>query len=213
MNTKPEMSRQEASWHEHIAGIRAEEKARAEGGDTAAIAAIANATVGPVTIAGHTLAPASQGTVWTLQRLARDFQAYADTNGLATPEAMASPTNQLVQLGLTLLVFLNPRAVWRDLETGKLADLIARADDMMWSMPLTDQVALQSHFRAQMAAINALAPEEDLPGKSLTEDPSSITSGTSPETPTPQPVRDSPPSSGSVLNTALPSPLPSGIYP
>ena len=53
--TKPEMSRHEASWHEHLAGMRAAEAARKLGSNPAATDALATATAGPVTVGGFVL--------------------------------------------------------------------------------------------------------------------------------------------------------------
>lgn len=168
MDTKPEMSRQEYSWHKHLAGMRAADAARNQGANPAAVDAIASASAGPVIIGGIKLGRATQGAVWTLQRVAREFAEYADANGLHPSTDPTSPgTRELIELGLATLVFCDARNCWVDLDSGNLAKLILRADEMMWDMPIEDQLALQAHFTAEMERIKRLSPEEEeTPGKS-----------------------------------------------
>lgn len=205
------MTAQEASWHEHLAGVRASEDARAEGSNPAAVTAFASATAGPVILAGRSLQPASQGTLWTLQRVAREFARWADANNLpASLDPHAAPgTRELIELGLATLVFCDARHVWRQLDAGRHADLFAAAEEMMWAMPLPEQLQLQAHFRSQMDAISALSgdAEEDTPEKKLPPAPLP-----SPAMPTPLPAPASPPSSGSVPSMESPFPKPYGRH-
>jgi hypothetical protein len=204
----PEMSQQEASWHTHLAAMRAQETARNQGANPHAVAAFATATAGPVTIAGYTLHPASQGTVWTLKRVATDFTAWADRLGIPTATTPESPgTREMLELGLTTLVFCDSRQCWIDLETGKLEQLISRADAMIWNVELTDLLALQTHFQTQMARIGALSGEEEAPGK---PQPQPAASGPSPVMPIPPRATESPLVNGWQRNTPPPSPPLSG---
>lgn len=161
------MSRHEASWHEHLAGMRAAEAARKTGSNPAATDALATATAGPVEIGGFVLEPASRGTVWTLRRAAREFVAWANALGMPRSADDAElGTREMIELGLSTLIFCDARACWMDMETGKLEELIARADALMWTVPVDVITKLESHFRAQMHRISELTPDaEDTPGK------------------------------------------------
>lgn len=206
------MSAQEASWHEHLAGMRAAEAARNQGADPLAVTAFASATAGPVAIAGRQLQPASQGTIWALQRVAREFAKWADDAGVPeSPDPEAPGTRELIELGLATMVFCDARAVWRELDRGDIGPLIASAEDMMWDMPLSDQLALQSHFRAEMDRIRDLAggsQQDQTPQKKTPPAPASV--GPSSATPIPRQAPASPPSNGSQANTESASPLPCG---
>jgi hypothetical protein len=189
------MSRQEASWHEHLAGMRAAEAARKQGGNPAAIDALATATAGPVRIAGFDLYPASQGTIWTLKRVARQFTAWADRMGMPIATDPDDPgTREMIELGLATLVFCDSQQCWIDLETGKLEELIARADHLIWKVGVNDLLGLQDHFQTQMARLGQLSAddEEPTPGKLQPVG----ANGISPETATPPAVAESPPSNG-----------------
>lgn len=162
---KPEISAQEASWIEHLAGMRARAAACKQGSNPEAVEALATATSGPVTIANRKLYPASQGTVWTLQRLAREFSNYADFHGLNGTNDPAVPgERELLELGLATLCFCNSRECWKRLELGKLEELILESEELMWSLPIEDQLALQAHFAKEMDRINRLSPDAS-PGK------------------------------------------------
>lgn len=208
----PPMTAQEASWHEHIAGMRAGEAARAAGANPAAVAAVAAATAGPVAVAGMPLESASQGTIWTLQRAAREYAALADAQGLAPAADPARPgTRELIELGLTTLIFMDARGVWKLLDAGGLPDLIARAEAIMWDMPLAANLALQAHFNREMNRIRDLTGGADPDAGA--EKKTRPTAGPSPAMPTPPPAPDSPPSNGSPPNTTSPLPTPSGPLP
>lgn len=171
------MSEQEASWHEHMAGMRAGESARTEGADPNAVAAVAAVTAGPVHIADLTLRPANQGTIWTLQRVGREFQ-----NECAR-RRLSAETQDLLDTGLSLLIFQDARRVWRMLDAGQLATLFDEADALMWERSLETQAALKRHFRREMDRIAALtgdADEDATPGKPMQA------SGALPATPPPQ---------------------------
>ena len=200
------MSAQEASWHEHLAGMRAADAARAQGADPTATAALASSTAGETVIANRKLAPASQGTVWTLQRMAREFAAEADASRIPSGENGAPGTRELLELGLATLVFCDARRCWKMLDGGRLADLIGEAETMMWEMPLTEQLALQKHFRAEMDRVRALAGgEDDTPPGKLPE-----TAGASPATAIPPQEPALPPSNGSAPNIISHLKQPSG---
>jgi hypothetical protein len=199
---KPEMSRHEASWHEHLAGMRAAEAARKQGGDPEVITAIASATAGPLQIGPHTLRPASQGTIWTLQRVAREWQAYADARAIpASGDAQNPGTREMLELGLATLAFCDARETWRTLDRGELETLIARAEELMWETPADVQLALQAHFTREMERIGRLAPAEDTPAKKPHPAPEMPT-GSSPAAPIPAAATASPPANGWPQNTA-----------
>ena len=204
----PEMSSQEASWHEHLAGMRAGDAARHQGADPAAVAAFASATAGPVILAGRHLHQASQGTIWTLQRVAREFAAWADDVGLphaSNPEAPG--TRELLELGLATLVFCDARLCWRMLDNHQLAELTQQAEDMMWEMPLPEQLALQAHFRGEMDRIRALSGNgSDEPEKKTLPPTAGISSAIA----TPPPATALPASNGWRPNTESPLRTPSG---
>lgn len=203
----PEMSRHEASWHEHLAGMRAGAAARRQGGDPQAIAALATATAGPVHIGEFILHPASQGTVWTLQRVAREFHEWA--NALGMPIASATEpdgTREILELGLSTLVFADSLRAWQLMEAGKLEDLISEAEQIMWSVPVDIYRALENHFDREMARIRGLNPDEAPKKKPMETD----ASGTSPVTPILPVATQSPPSNGCVPSIPSLSPMPSG---
>lgn len=183
MDTLPEMSRQEASWHEHLAGMRAAEAARKQGGNPAAIDAVAAATAGPVEIGGFLLYPATEGTVWTLKRLAREFAAWADK--WQVPRAAPGAEDgyrELLELGLSTLAFCDSRQTFLDLEAGKLELLILKAEAMMWETPVEITKALAAHFEAGMQRIKDLNSDEEEPVK---KSQATGGNGTSPGTPIP----------------------------
>lgn len=183
------MSRHEASWHEHLAGMRAAEAARQQGGNPAAIAAVATATAGPTEIGGFLLAPATEGTIWTLQRLAREFRSWADALGMQPSADGAEPgTREMLELGLSTLAFCDARATWKAMECGELESLIVRADAMIWETPVEILTKLETHFRREMQRIRNLTPAaEDAPGKQET---AGGANGNSPAMPTPQEAAD-----------------------
>lgn len=163
------MSRQEASWHEHIAGMRAAEEARKAGGDPAAYEAFATAVAGPVTIGAFTLHPASEGTVWTLRRVAREFQVWADANGLAVAGTNEPDgERELIEMGLSVLVFCDSLRVWRALDARDLEGLIFEARQLVWGVPVEVYRALEAHFQEQMDAIRRLSDPSGAPPKKQT---------------------------------------------
>lgn len=207
----PEMSRHEASWHEHMAGMRAAQEARASGGNPATAEALAHATAGPLDIGGFHIQPCSQGTIWTLQRLAREFAIYADLHHLhSSPDPDAPGERELIELGLATLAFCDARQCWKDLSSGRLPQLILRAEELMWATPLEIQMELQKHFQEQMERVRALSPGADAPAGPEKKTPQETPAGVSPAVPNPPMATTSPPSSGSPPNTASASPPPSG---
>ncbi len=203
----PEMSSQEASWHEHLAGMRAGDAARNQGADPAAVAAFASATAGPVTLSGRRLQQASQGTIWTLQRVAREFAAWADNIGLPHADDPEQPgTRELLELGLATLVFCDARLCWRMLDSHQLAELTQQAEDMMWEMPISEQLALQAHFRGEMDRIRSLSGGG---GDTEKKTPPPMV-GASSAMPTPPREMDLPASNGWRPNTESPLRTPSG---
>lgn len=198
----PEMSRHEASWHEHQAGLRASERARHTGGDQAAIAALATATAGPRQIGPHTLRPASQGTLWTLQRIAREFATYAETAQLpASGNPEAPGTRELIELGLATLAFCDARDTWRALDRGDIAGLIEKAESLMWETPLETQMQLQNFFTGEMDRIKTLSPGDEEPKKPQPPQAETQPPGASPAMPTPPLDPPSPPANGWPPNT------------
>jgi len=199
-STLPEMSRHEASWHEHVAGMRAADHARHEGGDPAATAALATATAGTRQIGPFTVRPASQGTVWALRRIAREWQVYADARNLPSTGDPTNPgTRELIELGLAVLAFCDARATWLALDNGELASLVSRAEDMMWNLPVEIQMQLQAHFTGEMDRIKDLTPGEEENGKKPQPQPAAA--GSSPVAQTPPAAADSPHANGSLPNT------------
>jgi hypothetical protein len=188
MTNKPEMSAQEASWHEHLAGMRAAEKARKDGSSSTARNAVAAATAGPVTIGGYELHPPTEGTVWTLKRLAEEFAQWAERHEMpSAKDGEPNGTREMLELGLSTLAFCDSRGTFLALEAGMLEDLIVQADAMIWEMPVAVTKALAKHFEAGMQAIRALsADEEDATKKS----PATGVSGISPAMPTQQEAVD-----------------------
>lgn len=190
----PEMSRHEASWHEHLAGMRAAEAARSKGADPLAVEALASATAGAVEIGGHRLLPASQGTIWTLQRLAREFSQWA--NGIGMP--IADPgapdgTRETIEMGLTMLAFCDSLRVWTLLESGRLSQLILEAETLIHRVPLEDYRRMEAHFQKEMERIRSLTPDAGPEHQKKTPE---TPAGGSPAIPTPPPATPSPTSNG-----------------
>lgn len=176
MDPKPEMSRHEASWHIHLAGMRAAAAAKKSGGNIDAIEALATATAGPRDIAGLQVYPATEGTVFTLKRIAREFNAWADSIGM--PRAAAGEPNghrELLELGLSTLAFMDALATWTALDTEGIEPLVLRAETLIFRVEISTQRALEDHFTREMARIRALTQDEDpAPKKSEEADGSGI---------------------------------------
>lgn len=201
----PEMSRHEASWHEHLAGMRAAEAARAQGGDPEASAAIASATAGLRRIGDHTLRPANQGTLWTLQRLAREWTKLATEIGIPPAEDPENPgTRELIELGLSTLAFCDSRQTWQALDRGELDSLVVKAEALMWETPLEIQTELQKYFTAEMDRLQQLsqkAAPDTAPKKREAAAAELVKTGPSPAAPIQPEAAASPPASGSPPNT------------
>ena len=117
---------------------------------------------------------------------------------------------ELMELGLATLAFCDARGCWKMLDAGQLQALIVRADEMMWSMPIETQFALQAHFQQEMERVKKLSPgEEDALGKLQNPEASGISQGA--EIPPAETV--SLPVNGSVRNTESLSELPYGTRP
>lgn len=197
-NTKPLISATEASFHESVAGQRAAEKAKAQGCDPEALDSLARATSGPVEIAGMKLNPPSEGTFITLRKIASMFQKHADAIGLPHSEDPESPgERELYELGLASLTFADPRRVFRELNIGNLPKLMTEAMDLIFELPLADQVALKNHIESAMEEIARLAG--DGAAKPVVGKPGAA--GHSPGKTSPAGEPPSPPSSGSSPNT------------
>lgn len=172
MTEKPQMSAQEASWHEHLAGMRAKAEARKSGADPAAIYAVASSTAGTRIVAGYELKPANQGTVWTLQRVAKEFAEWANNIGMPEQGSAEEPgTRQMLELGLTTLVFADPKGCWLAMDAGNLESLITQAESFIWDTSLEDQTELQNHFQKQMEVLAALNPSNEPPKKKQDQEP------------------------------------------
>ena len=156
--TKPEMSQSEASFHETTAGIRADAEAKKQGCDPTALEALGAATCGPVEVGGIVLKPASEGTFITLRKIAAMFANYADALGLPVSADDDNPgERELYELGLASLVFADSRRVFRELNAGKLPSLMNQAMDLIFEMPMSDQVAIKEHIQSAMEEINRLS--------------------------------------------------------
>jgi len=168
-NQKPEMSKTEATFHESIAGQRASAAAKKQGCDPAALDALAAATAGPVNIAGFDLKPATEGTFITLRKTAWMFVAHAERCGLPICNDPENPgERELYELGLATLVFTDARRVFRELNAGRLPQLMAEAMDIIFELSLEDQKRLKEHIEAQMEEIARLSGEAvEKPGKPL----------------------------------------------
>lgn len=207
-NDLPEISAQEASWIEHLAGMRARAAARKQGGNPLAETALASVTCGPREIGGFTVYPATEGTVWTLRRVAREFKAWADGIGMPVAgDGEPDGTREMLELGLTTLVFMDARKAWMALEAGSLEELIVAAERLFWNTPLCEQRELEAHFRQQMDFIRGLSGDGEAVKK---KSPETDGCGVSRETPNPAPVPPSHPLSGCVPNTAPMPPMPFG---
>ncbi len=196
---KPEMSATEASFHESVAGQRAAAAAREQGADPQALDSLARATIGETTIGGIKLKPASEGTFITLRKVASMFARRADELKLPHAEDPDSPgERELYELGLASLVFSDPRRVFRELNIGNLPSLMNEAMDLIFELPLADQVALKNHIESCMAEISRLAGDgaEKPVGK-----PGAEAAGDSPAKTSQAVEPPSPPSNGSSPNT------------
>lgn len=136
-DSRPAMSRTEASWHEVIAGQRAAAAARAQDQGGEAMDAVAEVTAEPVRVGPYTLAPASPGTVAALRRMAVALtQRFPALVGPAKTQTDAE--FDALQEALTLLTMTEPRRVLRQLgEPDGLERLLLEADDLYWSGTLT----------------------------------------------------------------------------
>lgn len=184
MTEKPQMSEQEASWHEHLAGMRAKAEARQSGADPLAMEAVATGCMGPVQVGRFTLRPASAGTRHTLRRIALEFVSWA--NALGIPKAADHEPNgyrEIIELGLSTLVFGDPLQTMIRLELGKLEELVLEAEAIMFDTPLEIQEQLERHFEKEMRRIKDLTRSEPEPQAKKKPDPEAP--GASNETPIP----------------------------
>mgnify|MGYP000224030637 CR=1 FL=1 len=212
---KPTMSNTEASFHEVVAGNRAKAEAEASGGNQAAIEAVANATLEHRVVAGYELKPASQGTIFVLQEVARRFEEYCKTNPMHSSGDPKFPgSKELLEIGLSVLVFADPRRIFKDVQDGKIEELRYEAEEIIWTLPAEKAKLLNDHFTTEMDRLNQLSGSSsaDAPGKPQLDQQENL-NGTSEAQSHPSQVTGSPSSSGSCPPTTSASPTPSGISP
>lgn len=206
---KPVMSQQEASWHEHIAGLRAAEVARNQGEDPALIEAVVDATLPRPEVAGFQIKPATKGTLMAISRLAKQLLAYAKANDLSPSPNRNQPGElEMLEMAFMIMVFSEPKMIYRDTKDSLPAYLIAEAERLIFDVPALEMLKIQEQLEVELAAIGMVSPEEEppAPGKPGESDQSSVD-------PTPQPEAPSPSSTGSCQNTKSPSPTPFGNSP
>lgn len=211
-NAKPVMSRTEASWHETQAGMRAAEAARQAGEDPALVGGVVGSTLPRPEVAGYQIKPASKGTVMAIQRMAPALLEWAEKNGMKpSPNPQLPSYLDLIEMALTIIVFADPRRVYRETEAGLPQSLLDEADRLIFEVPVPEMVDLQGALETEMAAIGLVGSqgevEEGQPGKPAAG------SGESSERKTPPPVGPSPSSTGSWPNTDSRWTPPSGNSP
>lgn len=207
------MSRTEASWHETQAGMRAAAAARAAGEDPQLVAAVVDSTLPRMEVGRYVVKPATKGTVMAIQRVAPLLLEWAESQGMAPAPNPAIPGElEMLETAFTIMVFADPRRIYRETAAGLPQDLIAEAEALVWEMPATQMVPLQDALEREMRAVGLTGPSEDdqaepRPGKPEAESvPSS-------ERRTPPPVAPSPSSTGSWPNTDSVSMPPCGNSP
>ena len=141
--------------------------------------------------------------------VAREFKVWADALGMpSAAEGAENGTRELLELGLSTLVFCDARETFMTLERGDLEGLILRADKLMFATPVEVTKQLEAHFQKQMQRIRDLTPDaDDGPGKQIA---AGGANGNSPAMPIPPAAAASPPSNGWRQNTASPLKQPSG---
>lgn len=155
---KPPMSQTEASWHETQAGNRAKELAQQEGANPEAVNAVLDASTEPLTVAGFQLKPASQGTIFTLQAVARAFVTYAEKMGMESTGDTANPGEQeMYESALAGLIFADGRRVSQKLKTEGIEAVVAEADELIWNISLEDARLISEHSNNELRRSNLLS--------------------------------------------------------
>jgi hypothetical protein len=143
-NAKPAMTRREANWHAHVAGMRASEAA-ADGNPAAADAIMAGSHPRPgAMVAGLHIPPLTIATFWAL----RDVAKAGDVSGIES---------QLV----SLLAFLDPDAVRAAAKDKDLAWLEDQAYSIARSLSPQAYAEIGRYIGAQMAALESLGGSPD----------------------------------------------------
>lgn len=205
-NQKEEMSNQEASWHSHVAGQRATAEATDEGANPSAIQALINASDGGLRVGGLVLRPATKGTVFTLQEIAKAFASYADV------QRIPSIDRTILEDNIAIVVFVDALRAHQRFVAQGITALIKDADALQWKVNMRDAVRIQKYVMEQMQVMQSItgpSADEDSPGKHMPETPA----GASLEINAQPQVMTSPSSNGSWPTTGSASLPPSGNSP
>ena len=139
---RPTITRREANWHAHVAGMRASEAATAAGGDPAAIDALSGS--GPVVIGGISIPPLTIATFWSLREVAKS----CDITGIGS---------QMI----SLLAFLDPEAVRQAGKAGDIAWLEDEAFRLASTITPLVYAEIGRHIDAQLATMQSLGGSSD----------------------------------------------------
>lgn len=182
----------------NMAGHRAMAEAKREGGNPAALDALAFAAAGTETIAGVSLNPCTQGTIIAMQMAGDLFEDIIKSDNLGKDEA------ELVQTGIAAIIFRDSVAAYRELRTNGIANIYREAMVIIWEMPLEESMKLTGHVQQEIAIFNRLNGQPSAqPGKP-------VESGGLSDKRSPQPVTPSQPSTGLCPTTDSASTMPSG---
>jgi hypothetical protein len=184
MSEKPTISERDYNWTAHLAGLRAEAKAKQEGGvDPAASAALLDAGQGKVTIAGHAFPPVTAGFILLLPML---------NKVAANSEVLSSESGTVMMMAWALAY---PQQAWEATKAAKRegnAENLAEAIFAFASGFALDSLRdVAAWVTKELERLKDDAEEAELPGK-----PGAMASGS---TPTPPASSESPtaPTAGS----------------
>ncbi len=163
---KPAISRQEADWHAHKAGVRASQKAAASD-STIAVEALEASTPAVVESAcGWELRPVTIGTGIEQGHLAE----YLDSLPEAATEAERTERS-LLEMALMQMLYADTIRFRRMRHEGGWEALVAEADRLNYAEPYEERLRLAEHLGRNAALIERLAPssveqeETPRPGK------------------------------------------------
>ena len=141
--TKPSMTRREANWHAHVAGMRAAEAA-SEGDPAAADALMEGSAPSPTMVAGFHMPPLTIAVFWAL----RDVARAGEIKGIES---------QII----SLMAFLDPDAV-RDAAKKKDIDwLVEEAYKISRKLTPSGYADLAGYIADQMEALRNLGGSPD----------------------------------------------------
>lgn len=132
---------------------------------------MADATSPNKVVAGYELKPASQGTIFAMQEVAKKFEEYATEEEIQSSGDVENPgVQELLEVGLAVLVFADARRCYDVARNGGISDLRYEAEGIVWDLPIEVAMELSTHFSHEMSRVKELTGEKEAsqPGKPQT---------------------------------------------